>query len=139
MRKEIAAALAGLLVLAGSARAGSPETIVRKCIAPDGAVTYQSARCEVGHEAAGSWSAPSSENRLSAAEIEARARRRKADAAYLRELAGRYRGRGSRGAANPTEDACERARQARADARRDAHLDYDARDKLDNAVMRACY
>lgn len=116
MRKEIAAALAGLLVCAASGPAGGAETIVRKCIAPDGAVTYQSRRCEAGHEAAGSWAAPSSGSRPSAAEAEARARQRRADAAYLRELAGRYRSRASRTGSGSTVDACDRARRARADA-----------------------
>lgn len=138
MRKEAAVALVAALVFPFAGPAGATGQTVVKCLAPDGAVSYRSGSCEAGQQTADSWSA-APPRRLTAAEIEARARRRSADAAYLRRLATRYRGSGPGRAPAPEVDACALARRARADARRDAHLDYDARDKLDNAVMQACY
>lgn len=139
MRKEVAAALVGVFVLVATGPVHAAEKVVVKCVAPDGAVIYRSGRCGAGQQAAASWTASPSPERLTPAQIEARARRRQADAAYLRKLATRYRGRGSGRAPEPGVDACALARRDRADARRHAHLDYEARDKLDNAVMQACY
>lgn len=138
MRKEVAAAVLATLAVTAIAPAGAAEKVVVKCVAADGAVSYRSGRCEAGQQAVESWSASPGAS-ATATRAEARARQREADAAYLRKLATRYRGRGSRRGPEAEADACALARRARADARRDAHLDYDARDKLDDAVMRACY
>lgn len=136
MRKEVAAAVVAVLLITAGV-AGANGRIVVKCVAADGAVSYRSGQCDAGQQPARSWS-PTPAPGPTAAETRARARQRAADADYLRKLAARYRGgAGHRRDSKP--DPCALARRARADARRDAHLDYEARDRLDDAVMRACY
>lgn len=140
MRKDFAIAIATvvLAVVLGGQSTATAGTIV-KCVGPGGSTTYQSTPCGPGQQTADSWAAAAPPSAERAAEIKAQQRQRKADAAYLRQLARRSRGRAGRTSTKPAIDACQSARRARAAARRDAHLDYDARDKLDNAVMQACY
>lgn len=135
MGMTVLAAIAALFVANVSAQ------VVYKCVGSDGSVVYQSERCSAGQRATDAWSAtPASPRDL--AEAEQRRRQRQRDARYLDRLADRYRSPvGTQIPAQPARQrsACEIAREQRDRYMRNHHGNYEIRDQLDNAVMRACY
>lgn len=135
MHREMLAAALTLFASIASAQS------VYKCVDESGTAVYQSRQCGEGQEAEDTWSAvPASPQQI--AEADRRSRQRRAGAEYLHRLANRQRRsvRVQIPLRSSDEDECDKARSRRERMFRSGRrLDYEARAKLDNAVMQACY
>lgn len=128
----------GLAMLCGDAGAQQ----VYKCIAADGAVSYQSAACEAGSREAKAWQARPEPPPTAAQqrELEEKRRRDREESAFLSRRAGTD-GRAARiRASAPQASACDAAK-----AQRQRTLDavglkrtFDLLSRLDEQVRNAC-
>lgn len=115
---------------------------VYKCVGPDGAVAYQSNRCDADQQATDAWSAqPISPQR--AAQIAERERRRDAARQRLHQRANQYRNAGAT-AQIPVrpqsgQSACDRVREHRRKLLLRGNLSRPQRDRLDEEYFRVCY
>lgn len=121
-----------IAVLALASSTASAQ-VVYKCVGADGAIAYQSNRCDAGQVAKDAWSAvPDTMTRTEQVQRQRRQQQEDANSHYLRNLANRHRQ--SRGSAvvfaspNGPDSNCARAKAARDKA-------YDATRKMSLAAM----